>query len=111
MCDMHKARLKRNGTFESLRSGYGEGYVTKQGYKVISIDGQQIYEHRHIMEQHLGRKLTAEESVHHKNGVRDDNRLENLELWTKSHPYGQRVTDKVSWAKEILAQYEPEALA
>lgn len=58
------------------------------------------------MEQMLGRKLLPSESVHHKNGVRDDNRPGNLELWTRSQPYGQRVEDKIAWAKELLALYE-----
>lgn len=44
-----------------------------------------------------------------KNGIRDDNRPENLELWTKSQPAGQRVVDLVAWAKEILDKY-PEFL-
>jgi hypothetical protein len=58
------------------------------------------------MEECLGRELRGEENVHHINGVRDDNRLENLELWSSSQPPGQRVADKVAWAKEILALYE-----
>ena len=69
-----------------------------------------MLEHRFVMEGVVGRRLRKDESVHHKNGDRLDNRPENLELWSRWQPHGQRVADKVAWARELLELYEPEAL-
>ena len=60
------------------------------------------------MEQHLGRRVRAYETVHHRNGVRHDNRLSNLELWAKPHPPGQRVADLVAW---VVREYPAEVRA
>jgi hypothetical protein len=64
-----------------------------------------LLEHRYVMAEHLGRPLFSDELVHHKNGNKQDNRLENLELCVRFQPPGQRVADLVPWAKEILARY------
>lgn len=67
-----------------------------------------IQEHVYLMACKLGRPLTKKETVHHKNGVKTDNRLSNLELWVTSQPSGQRVRDLRKWAKQILKTYPDE---
>lgn len=86
------------------------GTLNGQGYRVMRVirsDGRphHVGQHRLVMEQMIGRELLPVETVHHKNGVRDDNRPENLELWSSHQPRGQRIEDKVAWAREILDLY------
>lgn len=85
-------------------SQYGYRILTKKDHPNSSKSGR-ILEHVFVMSNHLRRPLTTFENVHHINGIRSDNRIENLELWSTSQPPGQRVEDKINWAKEFLQQY------
>lgn len=75
-------------------------------YRRIRHGDMDRAEHRVVMEKVIGRPLLPEETVHHRNGIRNDNRPENLELWASRHPRGQRVEDLVAFAHEILERYE-----
>lgn len=122
LCLKHYMRQQRTGSTECTRTpgGYqrripGEPrYLDKQSGYVSTWDPDHphaspstgyVLEHVYVMTNHLGRRLYPDENVHHKNGDRADNRLTNLELWSTKQPPGQRVEDKVAWAKEILARY------
>jgi hypothetical protein len=129
MCRAHHARwMKGTDVTTPIRpSSLGNRmrrHVNVHGYVMVydpehpnALSSGNIAEHRRIMAESLGRPLLPGENVHHKNGVRADNRLVkgheyeclgtccNLELWSTSQPHGQRALDKVAWAREILRVY------
>lgn len=107
-CHSHYEQLRSGRELKKLRPKKKRRvspYINDSGYRVIRMNGANVLEHRYIMEQSLDRKLLPKENVHHINGIRDDNRISNLELWSVSQPAGQRVEDKIKWAKEFLDQY------
>ncbi|WP_327310102.1 HNH endonuclease (plasmid) [Streptomyces sp. NBC_01298] len=97
----------------------GSGYTNGGGYRVIRVRGESVMEHRHAVQELLGRPLLPTETVHHVNGIKTDNRTDgplvddgsgrlrsgNLELWSHAHPYGQEIGPKSDWARGWLAVY------
>lgn len=106
-CGPHYDQYRKTGEVcEIKKTSEPKWHYHNQGYLTRNRNGRSEFQHRLVMEEHLGRKLKKYETVHHKNNIKDDNRLENLELWSSHQPRGARVVDKVAWAKDFIAQYE-----
>lgn len=108
LCQGHWSQQHKGKELTELRprAVEPEWKVRKDGYVQRSIPGKrQEFQHRWVMEQSIGRPLRSEENVHHRNGLRDDNRPDNLELWVKKQPPGARVADRLAWAVSLLSEY------
>jgi hypothetical protein len=112
-CTVSTAGSRNKGIPRRGKIWKGGRITTDQGYVRIKapIDHPNkraygyILEHRLIMEKAIGRYLRPDETVHHKNGNRSDNRIENLELWNITQPSGKRIEDLLAWAKNIINLY------
>ena len=111
-CNMHWRRNNKFGDPEFRKNQYGRfknwakddsGYILKWAPDdPNSKCSGYLYQHRHVMSEKIGRPLIANENVHHVNGDRSDNKIENLELWKSGQPSGQRIQDRVKYAIEII---------
>lgn len=103
MCAAHYQRFKRYGDPLAGRAPKGSGSTQRKGYRVL---GRRL-EHRVLIEAALGRPLARHEVVHHRNGIRTDNRLVNLELRTTVHPSGQSVEEMLDFCRDYIQTYGP----
>lgn len=123
LCRSHARRQRLYGDPRAgrpARTRSGDGSLS-HGYWVVPVPPELRHlvpdarskelEHRLVMAKLIGRPLTGDEVVHHRNGDRLDNSPDNLELWSTAQPKGQRVTDKLAFAYELIARYDREAAA
>lgn len=99
------AKANKAKTTANKHKNTGGWKIGVDGYVVKYMDGKKVFQHRVVMEDVIGRKLMPYENVHHINGIKHDNRAENLELWVISQPKGQRVKDQLDAAKKLLEQH------
>ena len=116
LCRLHYHRVHVQGHADPgptglMRAANGSGSEDGRGYRVITVNGQRYLEHRWVMEQMLGRPLEADEEVHHKNRIRNDNDPSNLELWATPQPRGGRVEDLVRFYVERYPELAARLLA
>jgi hypothetical protein len=114
LCTKHYRRGQVRGTFDPVelagprRQRWREVYkrLDRDGYWLVWVNDAWEREHRVVMAETIGRPLHPDETVHHRNGDRADNRPENLELWIGNHGRGGRVSDVLAWAREIVERYD-----
>lgn len=112
ICSLHYNRKRVTGHVgpaHPKKRPIGEGYIDpRTGYAYTGGKDRRL-RHRVVMEQMIGRPLRPFESVHHVNGIRSDNRPENLELWCKPQPAGQRAIDLARWVVETYPELVRQA--
>lgn len=116
-CPGHAAQLRRGQPLRPLAKRgprhTGEWKTNSEGYVYKNIwsdtgKSKKVFQHREMMEKILGRALRRGENVHHLNGVRNDNRPENLQLWLTPQPSGANLLDVMSWMREFVSNHSED---
>lgn len=116
MCPAHYSRWRKGNEWNTplTRQNISKAQTMNNGYifftdyehpQSVSSKNGKVLVHRAVMSEILGRPLTRQETVHHKDGNRANNDPDNLELFTSNHPSGQRVEELVEWAEQIIEKY------
>jgi hypothetical protein len=100
-------------TADYLKAADGLGSINSNGYRVITVPKgtpgapsyRVVLEHRYVMQKWLGRPLLAQETVHHRDGNRLNNKIENLELRSGRHGQEINIIDGIEAAVAWILSY------
>lgn len=92
LCQMHYFRLRNTG---KLDKELKDTWINSRGYVIKTINCKNVLYHRYLMENYLGRKLNKNETIHHINRIKTDNRIENFLIVTNSEHHKFHIKKRI----------------